>query len=59
MTKKLTLGLGVRWDLFTPDFQKYYHKGWIDASTAAARWKFTAPFPMCYLQRCGNDGLGL
>jgi len=32
VTKKLTLGLGVRWDLFMPDFQKYYHKGWIDPS---------------------------
>ena len=32
MTKKLTLNLGVRWDLFQPDFQKYYHKGWVDPS---------------------------
>ena len=31
-SKKLTLNLGLRWDLFTPDFQKYYHKGWVDPS---------------------------
>lgn len=31
-SKRLTLNLGVRWDMFTPDFQKYYHKGWIDPS---------------------------
>ncbi len=30
LTKKFTLNLGLRWDLFTPDFQKYYHKGWVD-----------------------------
>ena len=32
ITKKLTVNLGVRWDLFQPDFQKYYHKGWVDPS---------------------------
>jgi hypothetical protein len=30
VTRKFTLNLGLRWDLFTPDFQKYYHKGWVD-----------------------------
>ncbi len=30
VTRKLTLNLGLRWDLFTPDFQKYYHKAWVD-----------------------------
>jgi hypothetical protein len=32
VSKKLTVNLGVRWDLFTPDFQKYYHKAWVDPS---------------------------
>ena len=31
-SKKLTLNLGVRWDLFFPDIQKYYHKAWVDYS---------------------------
>jgi len=30
LTKKLTLSLGVRWDLFIPDYQKYNHKAWVD-----------------------------
>jgi hypothetical protein len=30
VTKKLTLNLGVRWDYFQPDFQRYNHKAWVD-----------------------------
>ncbi|HLI33957.1 MAG TPA: TonB-dependent receptor [Terriglobia bacterium] len=29
LTRKLTLNLGVRWDLFTPDVHKYNQKSWI------------------------------
>src|SRR5205823_269263 len=30
VTSKLTLNLGVRWDLFTPDVHKYNQKSWVD-----------------------------
>jgi hypothetical protein len=30
VSKKLTVNVGLRWDLFTPVTHKYYHKSWID-----------------------------
>jgi hypothetical protein len=32
VTRKLTLNLGVRWDLFMPETQRYNQKTWIDYS---------------------------
>ena len=32
VTRKLTLNLGLRYDLFDPDQHKYYQKSWIDYS---------------------------
>ncbi len=32
VTRKLTLNLGVRWDLFMPESQRYNQKNWIDYS---------------------------
>jgi hypothetical protein len=30
VTRKLTLNLGLRWDLFTPNVHKYYEKSWVN-----------------------------
>ena len=30
VSRKLTLNLGVRWDLFQPESQRYNQKTWID-----------------------------
>jgi hypothetical protein len=32
VTRKLTLNLGLRWDLFTPDVHKYYEKSWVNTT---------------------------
>ena len=32
VSKKLTLNLGIRWDLFTPAYHKYYDKDWVNPS---------------------------
>src|ERR1019366_7033876 len=34
VTRKLTLNLGVRWDLFNPDVHKYYQKSWVNMTLA-------------------------
>jgi len=34
VTRKLTLNLGLRWDLFTPDVHKYYQKSWVNTTLA-------------------------
>ena len=34
VTRKLTLNLGLRWDLFTPDVHKYYKKSWVNMTLA-------------------------
>jgi hypothetical protein len=34
VTRKLTLNLGLRWDLFTPDVNKYYKKSWVNMTLA-------------------------
>ena len=32
VTRKLTLNLGLRWDLFTPNVHKYYEKSWVNTT---------------------------
>ena len=34
VTRKLTLNLGVRWDLFIPTVHKYYRKSWVNMTLA-------------------------
>ena len=34
VTRKLTLNLGLRWDLFTPNVHKYYQKSWVNTTLA-------------------------